>query len=440
MNPKWISLALCLCAWANSPGQPRSRDADVVWRFDSSLVGSIARFNQQVYVGVSDHETGGNGLVCLDLATAGILWQTKHPPTHRPMGFEYYPITSSPAFAGDRVYYVSTNWEFVCVDAEGFRDGENDGTLKDEPLQSPADPDYVWKIDLTQDLGVSPVMAGDVGYLQPSPVVVGDTVYLVTGNGKSPWQSFAMNAPSFLALDRHTGAIRWKSNLPGDKIIWMQGSTPSPLGNRMLFPGGDGFLYALRSKDGTLAGKLDLNAVSGTNRRFFTNRFVAEGNVLLTSVGDCMEMGGRERTPLVAINTNRLTTNGSMDAVKWSYQHEKGGVWSIPVVSGETVFVNFFPNHLVALNLPDGKPKWESSIGFSSDRVSVYAAPLVIGKHVYVTTNGGQLHEVSAVTGEILRVWDFDGVMSEHASPIAVPGGLVVATREAIYRIRVATN
>jgi hypothetical protein len=68
----------------------------------------------------------------------------------------------------------------------------------------------------TLDLGVFPHNLAAC-----SPLVVGELVFVVTGNGvdqghvKIP----APDAPSFIAVNKKTGAVVWKDNSPGRNIM-----------------------------------------------------------------------------------------------------------------------------------------------------------------------------------------------------------------------------
>jgi len=87
----------------------------------------------------------------------------------------------------------------------------------------------------------------------------------VTGNGrefgapdKPPPEP---KAPSFVAIDKKTGEVVWQDNSPGDKI--MEGSWSNPLyvevkgQAQVIFPGGDGWLYAFEPKTGKLIWKFN---------------------------------------------------------------------------------------------------------------------------------------------------------------------------------------
>jgi len=148
----------------------------------------------------------------------------------------------------------------VCADTEGFADGENDGPFKDEENSGAKDADFIWQLDMMEELDVFPH-----NLAASSPLVVGDLVYTVTSNGvdedhitlPSPF------APSFIAVNKNTGELVWESNLPGANILHGQWSNPSygvihgtP---QVIFPGGDGWLYSFEPKTGELLWKFDCN-------------------------------------------------------------------------------------------------------------------------------------------------------------------------------------
>src|SRR5262249_54134298 len=140
---------------------------------------------------------------------------------HDPMPEEIDPsppnLASAPCVAGDRVYYVNTRAEVVCAAAAGGPRGEGR---------------VVWAYDLIGRLGVYPTTFNN-GCGHPrgatSPLVFGDAVYVVTGNGvEVPTGTLpAPEAPSFVALDRHTGRLLWQSSLPGRGVMRGQWASPA---------------------------------------------------------------------------------------------------------------------------------------------------------------------------------------------------------------------
>jgi len=148
----------------------------------------------------------------------------------------------------------------MCLDTEGFTDGENDGPYRDEVHSEPQDADIVWSLDMMKELDVYPH-----NLATSSPVVYGDYVYLLTSNGvdESHVKIPSPQAPSFLALNKKTGEILWQDNTPSPHILHGQWSSPAVgvvNGQAQVYmPGGDGWLYALDAKTGEHIWKFDLN-------------------------------------------------------------------------------------------------------------------------------------------------------------------------------------
>jgi len=80
--------------------------------------------------------------------------------------WEYIGVCSSPAIEGNRVYVVTNKCEVVCLDIEGFSNG-NDGPFMDEAnyvkpkgtgdkLMKKFDADIIWMYDMRDQLGVFP--------------------------------------------------------------------------------------------------------------------------------------------------------------------------------------------------------------------------------------------------------------------------------------------
>src|SRR5262249_19283652 len=131
-------------------------------------------------------------------------------------------ICSTSIVEGKRIYYVSNRCEVVCADTEGFLDGTNDG-VQDEKYKGPTDADIIWHLDMIKTLSAFPHNLATC-----SPLIVGDTIFVVTSNGVDEDHINIPNpeAASFLALNKKTGEVLWKDNSPGEKIMHGQWSNP----------------------------------------------------------------------------------------------------------------------------------------------------------------------------------------------------------------------
>ncbi len=80
-------------------------------------------------------------LMCFRESDGKFLWQavTDKLASGPPNDFPEQGVCSSPAVEGKRLYYVSNRGELVCLDTEGFLDGENDGPFQDEARRGPTD-------------------------------------------------------------------------------------------------------------------------------------------------------------------------------------------------------------------------------------------------------------------------------------------------------------
>jgi outer membrane protein assembly factor BamB len=188
-------------------------------------------------------------LLCFDAATGKVLWQYSSPklPSGRVHDWPQVGLCSTPFIDGSRLWVVTNRCTVVCLDVEGFRDNENDGTVQNESSKSENAADVIWEFDMMKELGVRPLHQA-----VSSITCAGELLLLNTSNG--PDESYvkipAPDAPSFVALNRNTGQLIWQDNSPGKNLLGGQcpGSSPA-VGTldgvpQAIFAGGDGWLYS----------------------------------------------------------------------------------------------------------------------------------------------------------------------------------------------------
>ena len=73
-------------------------------------------------------------LICFDEATGKFLWQhsSEKLPTGRVHDWPLQGICCAPLVEGDRLWFVSSRGEVICLDSEGYYDGEDDGDVQNE--------------------------------------------------------------------------------------------------------------------------------------------------------------------------------------------------------------------------------------------------------------------------------------------------------------------
>jgi outer membrane protein assembly factor BamB len=262
--------------------------------------GYLARYPAEVDLGC---------LLCFDAATGGFLWQysAEKLPTGRPHDWPHMGICSSPRVKSERLWLVSNRGELVCLDTEGFRDGENDGPYRREVVVADEEADVVWSLDMMNELGVQQHNMANCSVTGANGVL-----FVATANGveKSHESIPAPHAPSFLAVDERTGDILWSDNSPGVNILHGQWSSPAFAVLRglpqVIFAGGDGWLYSFSARgDGSggarLLWKFDCNPKesvwqingTGTRNNIIASPVVHDGLVYVATGLDPEKPAGR---------------------------------------------------------------------------------------------------------------------------------------------------
>jgi outer membrane protein assembly factor BamB len=247
-----------------------------VAKLGSQSYGNVTVAGGKVFVGTNNepprdprHQGDRSILKCFDEKTGKFLWQLVVPKlsSGKVNDWESLGLLASPTVEGDRVYIVTSRCEVMCLDVNGMANG-NDGPFKDEakyvvkdvvldrgrPTERPAPPvepgefdaDIIWVYDMMDDLGVFPHNASNCSVL-----IVDDIVYTCTSNGQD-WTHTnipAPNAPSFVAVNKHTGEFMGEDDAKiGPHILHGQWGSPTLAvvnGRKLIvFGGGDGWCYA----------------------------------------------------------------------------------------------------------------------------------------------------------------------------------------------------
>ena len=366
-------------------------------------------------------------LMAFAAADGAFLWQVTHPKlaAGRAQDWPLEGLCSTPAFDGERLYYLSNAGEMVAVDGTGAR---------------------VWTLDLVRQLGVVP------HYMTASsPLVAGDLVYAVTGNGPDAAGKVpAPAAPSFIAVERTTGKLRWSDASPGPGLLDGQWSSPALgiLGGRpqVVFAGGDGWLYGFDPPNGRQLWKFDANGAA--------EREVPSGAA--GRAGPAPAAGaGRQRESLVAtpvVDGGRIYVGLGHDPQKpaapgrlWALAATAGGgvapAWSVGgdgfgttlssvAVAGGIVYAPDFAGILHALDAATGRQLWQLDA-----EAAIWGSPLVADGKVYLGDEDGDLLVLAA--GRELRLLGKMSLGSAiYTTPAAADGMLYVATRDRLFALQ----
>lgn len=313
--------------WGGKNNTPDGKNIPTEWDIDdgtnikwkaklgSQTYGNPVIANGKVYVGTNN---GGGHLerfpsnvdlgclLCFDEKTGEFLWQhsSQKLSTGRVHDWPLQGICCSPLIDGERLWFVTSRGEVQCLDTEGFRDGENDGSYTAEPVQTNEEADTIWVFNMMSRLGVS-----QHNMCSCSVALAGEILLINTSNGLDESHILlpAPEAPSFIALDRNTGELLWTDKSPGANILHGQWSSPAygvfDGQEQAIFTGGDGWVYSFDPKgDGNgnakLLWKLDGNPKDskwilggrGTRNNIIATPVIYDGNVYV-AVGQDPEHG-----------------------------------------------------------------------------------------------------------------------------------------------------
>jgi outer membrane protein assembly factor BamB len=405
--------------------------------------------NQRLY---NEELKGDRGnIMAFDQETGKFLWQSAHPKLSqgRVNDWPLQGICSTPYVEGDRLWYVSNRAELICADTEGFTDGENDGPYTDEgemvktdegvkrrPKTGKTDEDIIWRFDMIGELDVFPhnLAAG-------SPLVVGDLVYTVTGQGVDEGHVNvpAPMAPSLIALNKATGELVWEHNEPGENVLHGSWSNPSyaVIGGKgqVMYPGGDGWLYSLEPKTGKLLWKFDLNPKDskwilggrGTRNNVISTPVIHDGLIYI-GVGQDPEHGEGPG------NFYAIDAAGKSGDISGQYLWHVGGeefhrTMSSAAVADGLLYIADLSGFLHCFDAKTGEPYWTYDLF-----AAVWGSAFVADGKVYIGDEDGDLAVLKAGKKmELLHESNLGAAV--YTTPVAKDGVIYVSSRTKLFAI-----
>jgi outer membrane protein assembly factor BamB len=424
-------------AWDEAEEAKKWEAQWVLWKADlgSRAYGGPTIAGGRVYCGTNnekprnprDTQKGAGGVVnvdkgvlmCFDEKTGKFLWQFVHDklPNGNVTDWPKEGLCSSPTVEGDRVYYVSNRCTVECADVAGMANG-NQGA-QTEKYKDATDGDLIWGYDLIKNQDVFPhnMSAG-------CPLIVGDILYTVTANGvdENHINLPSPAAPSFIALDKKTGKLLWKSSAPGKNIMHGQWSNPvygEINGVRqVIFPGGDGWLHSFVPETGEPLWTFDCNPkytvyeLGGTgNRSDFIGTPVVHDNKVYIGVGQDPEHStGIANFFCIA---PKKDSKGDISKVLPGEKDKDGNVTEKPN-----------PNSCELWRYGWEDKRKYAPRDFRFGRTMSTAC--CVDDVVYISELAGYLHCLNAKTGEMY--WQYDTKASIWGSPMFVDGKIILAT------------
>ncbi|MFO1063900.1 MAG: PQQ-binding-like beta-propeller repeat protein [Pirellulales bacterium] len=494
--------------WGGSPFRNNTPDATTIptewdvqtgknvrWSMPlgSETYGNSVAANGKVYVGTNNGAayikrypaTVDLGvLLCFDEKDGKFLWQHSNEklPTGRVHDWPDQGVCAAPMVDGDRLWYVTNRGEVVCLDTEGFHDGENDGPFKKEPNENKDEADVVWKLDMMKQLGVS-----QHNMCSCSVTCAGNLLFVNTSNGVDEGHVNLPNdaAPSFMVVKRDTGDVLWTDNSPGRNVLHGQWSSPAYgiLGGeaQVIFGGGDGWLYSFaaegaggnskllwkfdcnpKESEYVLGGKATRNHVIGTPVIYDGLVYVAVGEDPEHGEGEghlwCIDPTKRgDVSPTIVYNSKdpnkpvahkRLKALSKKDgdferdnpnsAAIWHYTGSNPEEFETTMhrtcgsvaIKDNLLFVADFSGVFHCIDAKSGEAYWTYDMFAAS-----WASPLIVADRVYITDDEGEV-AVFKVAKEMDKISEFNMDSAVFTTPIVANETLFIANRNRIYAIQ----
>lgn len=432
--------------------------------------GYVQRYPKDVDLGV---------LLCFDEKDGRFLWQ--HSSEKLESGKKHdWPdqgICSTPLVDGNRLWFVSSRGEVICLDTEGFHDGKNDGWAG-EANENPDEADTLWVYNMMTELGVSQRYMANC-----SVTSAGDLLFVCTSHGVDE-ENNPSEAPSFICLNRETGKLVWSDSTPSMNVLHGQWSSPAfgELGGvpQVIFGGGDGWVYSFlaggEAGKAKLLWKFDCNPKSsryvaggsGDRNHIIAAPVIYDGKVYM-AVGEDPEYGegpghlwcidptrrgdvsptlvfnkSDPKTPIAPRRLQGLVeSEGDFEkenpnsAAVWHYVGEKPGEFESTMhracggvaIKNDLLYIADFSGLLHCLDAKSGKSHWTYD-----SFAACWSAPLILGEQVYLADEDGDI-AVFALSDQMELLMETNMESAVYSTPTAANGSLYISTRNRLFAL-----
>lgn len=398
-------------------------------------------------------------LIAFDQETGEFLWQhsSEKLPTGRVHDWPLQGICSASYVEDDRLWFVTSRGEVACLDTEGFHDGENDGpyTKEEEVIKEKGheytlneEADVIWYYDMMKELGIS-----QHNMCSCSVTSVGNLLFVNTSNGVDVEHNYipAPEAPSFFAMDKHTGEVLWTDNSPGLNILHGQWSSPTyevfegqP---QVIFAGGDGWVYSF-DPEGTPDGeakllwRFDANPKTskwelggrGTRNNIIATPVAYEGRVYV-AVGQDPEHG-EGIGHLWCIDPNKrgdVSPELAFNAADPEEVIPHKRIQAVVPEEGDLARPN--PNSAVIWHYSEFDQDGDGDISFEETMHRSCGTVAIKDNILYIADFSGLFHCLDAETGTVH--WTYDMLSAAWGSPLIVEDKVYIGDEDgemAIFR------
>jgi outer membrane protein assembly factor BamB len=430
---------------SNMKGLPTTWDVakktNIKWvaSLGSQSYGNPVVAGGQVYIGTNNEaprdpkQAGDKGvLMCFRESDGEFLWQQANDKlaAGRVNDWPFQGVCSSPIIEGNKLYYVTNRCEVLCLDTQGFRDGENNGPYKEEKLTGKNDPDIIWKFDMMEEVGSQPHNMSNC-----SPVIYGDLLFICTSNGQdeSHVNVPSPKAPAIIAINKNTGKLVWEDNSPGDRILHGQWSSPAvgTIGGvlQVVHGQGDGWIRGYEALTGKKLWEFDTNPKESvwpkTRNEVIATPIIWDNKVYLANGQDPEHGEGVGHLYCIdATKRGDITKTG----VIWQYDKIRRSISTGAIADGILYYADF-SGFLHCLDAKTGKPYWVHDM-----LAAVWGSPLVVDGKVYLGDEDGDVVVLQAGK-EKKQLAEMNMGSSVYSSVVPANGALFIMNRNQLFAI-----
>jgi len=381
-------------------------------------------------------------LMAFSVKDGTFLWQMVHDklPQSKLHDWPLQGICSTPVVEGKKLYYTSNRAEIVALDVGGLADG-NAGPFTGEKYLGDQHGDVVWSYDMIAELDAFPH-----NLAVSSPLIVGDLIYVSTGNGVDEGHVDVPSplSPSFIAIHKKTGKLVWENADPGTSILhgtWTNASYGVIKGKpQVLFPGGDGWLYSFKPETGDLLWKFNCNPPdskwrlggSGTRNNIISSAVVYDDKVYI-GVGQDPEHGEAPGHFYAIDPSAKPTTDKdiSSSGIVW----HRGGedfnrTISTAAIQDDILYITDLSGFLYALDAQSGEHFWTYD-----SFAAIWGSPYVADGKVYLGDEDGDV-VVLKHGKKLVQLAEHNMGSAVYTTPVAHDGVLYVLARNRLFAIQ----
>lgn len=400
--------------------------------------------NGHVWIGSKKDVQSGQELpvlTCLREADGKELYQQLLPTSNNLPGIARrsgWGMNGTPIIANDRMWFASPWAEVFCMNLEPLRQGKGA-------------PQVLWRLDMTDELGVFPavdIMSGK-GICSIGPGY-GDLIYVITGNG-CDWTRAKVPSPDaadLVCLEKNSGKVVWEDNSPGGQILFGEFGSPLVLEingtGQVVAPQGDGWIRSFDARTGKLLWKFDINPQATTNRyqrNFFVQAPVFYKDRLYIAGGRDRESGEGPGRLVCLDPTKRgdLSLEVKTEAGAITPNPNSGAVWHFDGIGRSMSRVTIHDDLAIAADLGGSIYCFDALTGRKywrhETRAQVWATPLIVDGKIYAGNEDGYLI-ILALSREEKLIARHDFPAPIYSSAVFANGTLYIATTEMLYAIR----